>query len=255
MWFQYLSDRGPFNREKIWHTQNGEQPASIIPPLGHITDGPSGLVHYPGTGLTKDYDGTFFIVDFRGAAATSGVREFRVVPQGATYRLADYKTFVSGVLATDCDFAPNGDFYVLDWVEGWNGPGTGRIHRLRCNDEEAAKERAETQSTLGKMADASSRDLVALLSHADMRVRMGAQQRLVELGAGSAAPFAELACDKNVSLLGRLHAIWGLGQLAEADDKQFEPVVRLLADKDAEVRAQAVRTLARASHASDKRQF
>jgi quinoprotein glucose dehydrogenase len=76
--FQYLADRGPFNREKIWHTQNNEQPASIIPPLAHISDGPSGLVYYPGTGLPAEYDGRLFFVDFSGAAATSGNSQFYV---------------------------------------------------------------------------------------------------------------------------------------------------------------------------------
>ena len=87
--FQYLADRGPFNREKIWELQNDDQPASIVPPVANITDGPSGLVHYPGTGLPKAYDGAFFVVDFRGAAATSGIREFHVEQQGV--HLSAYK--------------------------------------------------------------------------------------------------------------------------------------------------------------------
>ena len=132
MAFQYLTDRGPFNREKIWLPKNAEQPASIIPPLANIADGPSGLVHYPGTGLPTAYNGAFFLVDFRGAPATSGIKEFHVERDGATYRLTDYKSFITGVLATDCDFGPNGDFYILDWVEGWEGPGLGRIHRVTC---------------------------------------------------------------------------------------------------------------------------
>ena len=34
MSYQYLPDRGPFNREKIWHTKNADQPAGIVPPIG-----------------------------------------------------------------------------------------------------------------------------------------------------------------------------------------------------------------------------
>lgn len=55
MSYQYLPDRGPFNREKIWHTKNAEQPASIVPPLTHLSDGPSGLVRYPGTGMPAEH--------------------------------------------------------------------------------------------------------------------------------------------------------------------------------------------------------
>ena len=39
-----MGDRGPFNAEKIWHVPNPpEQPAYIVPPLAHITGGPSGF--------------------------------------------------------------------------------------------------------------------------------------------------------------------------------------------------------------------
>ena len=51
MEYQYLSDRGPFNREKIWHPYNEDTPAYIVPPIRNFADGPSGLVYYPGTGL------------------------------------------------------------------------------------------------------------------------------------------------------------------------------------------------------------
>ena len=42
MEYQYLSDRGPFNREKIWHPYNEDTPAYIIPPIRNFADGPSG---------------------------------------------------------------------------------------------------------------------------------------------------------------------------------------------------------------------
>ena len=169
MAFQYLADRGPFNREKIWYPQNAEQPASIVPPVANIADGPAGLVHYPGTGLSAAYDGEFFLVDFRGAPATSGIREFHVEPQGATYKLAKYTTFIPGVLATDCDFGPSGDFFILDWVEGWSGAGKGRIHRVTCDDPQATKQRAEMQSAMQKIAKAPVAELIGLLGHANMR--------------------------------------------------------------------------------------
>src|SRR6185369_415652 len=36
MAYQYLPDRGPFNREKIWHPQEEGQPAYIVPPVTNI---------------------------------------------------------------------------------------------------------------------------------------------------------------------------------------------------------------------------
>ena len=52
MHYQYLGDRGPFNREKIWHPFHEQTPAYIIPPVANFADGPSGLAYYPGTGFS-----------------------------------------------------------------------------------------------------------------------------------------------------------------------------------------------------------
>lgn len=243
MSFQHIEDRGPFNREKIWYTQNDDQPASIVPPLAHIADGPSGLVHYPGTGMPSSFDGAFFLVDFRGAAATSGVREFHVEQNGATYRLTSYKPFISGILATDCDFGPTGEFFVLDWVEGWNGPGLGRIQRFTSTEAEAEKQRLEAAAALQKASAASAVDAIALLNHRNLRVRAAAQQRLVTIGVAAIAPLKTLASDANASLLSRIHAIWGLGQFAGSKPDLFDDIATLCVDSNAEVRAQAARTL------------
>jgi quinoprotein glucose dehydrogenase len=245
--FQYLDDRGPFNREKIWHLHNAEQPASIVPPLAHITKGPSGLVHYPGTGLPAKHKGAFFIVDFLGGATGSGVREFHVQRDGATYKLTEDKPLVTGVLATDCDFGPDGNLYILDWVEGWNGPGIGRIHRVSSDDAASKKQRGEFEAAIKKIPAAAVAEAVAFLDHANMRVRSAAQERLVVLAAKSIEPLKQLAAATDASLLARLHAIWALGQLAEADQHLFSSIAQLCSDEDAEIRAQAARTLSRAT--------
>ena len=253
MAFQYLPDRGPYNREKIWHPQNDEQPASIVPPLANISDGPSGLVHYPGTGFPAAYNGAFFLVDFRGGAATSAIREFHVEQQGATYKLTDYKPFISGVLATDCDFGPSGDFFILDWVEGWEGAGIGRVHRVDSEDPDAEKQRQELQATWKKLPNAPVAQLVDLLGHPNMRVRLAAQQRLVQQGADSITSLKGLAASTKAPILARLHAIWALGQLAEHEPELFKTIAALSGDSDAEVRSQAARTLGRAAHCDDQK--
>jgi quinoprotein glucose dehydrogenase len=62
--YQYgsdLGDRGPFNAEKVWHLPPAEQPAYIVPPLAHITSGPSGLCfNYGATALPERYKDHFF---------------------------------------------------------------------------------------------------------------------------------------------------------------------------------------------------
>lgn len=252
MYFQYLNDRGPFNREKIWHPENDEQPASIVPPLANIADGPSGLVHNPGTGLPAEYDGAFFLADFRGAATTSSIHQFYVKLKGATYELTKDKPFLRGALATDCDFGPTGEFFILDWVEGWGGPGIGRVHRLTCDDPATAKQRAETHKALQSLPQATTDELLKLLRHADMRVRLEAQKRLVASGAKAIEPLAKLAADNDTPQLARIHAIWALGQVAEAEPKVFYAIAQRWRDKDDEIRAQVARTLGRISDGKDQ---
>ena len=65
MYYQYLDDRGPWNRERIWLPYQWDektaaaQPASILPPVANLADGPSGLVAYPGTGLPATIQQSF----------------------------------------------------------------------------------------------------------------------------------------------------------------------------------------------------
>jgi quinoprotein glucose dehydrogenase len=243
MSYQYLPDRGPFNREKIWHTQNDEQPASIIPPLAHITDGPSGLVRYPGTGMPAEHAGAYFICDFR--PGSSGVRQFWLEPKGATFRLARESMFADGVLATDCDFGPDGALYVSDWIDGWNGTGKGRIHRITADDKDSTNDRAETQQLLGGIDSLSSEALLEALGHADMRVRLAAQRRLVARGAEAANELLRSAASSSTPLVGRMHAIWAFGQLGEGNEQLLAKLTELASDEEPEVRVQVARTLGR----------
>jgi quinoprotein glucose dehydrogenase len=246
MSYQYLPDRGPFNREKIWHTKNAEQPAGIVPPIAHLSDGPSGLVYYPGTGMTDDCRDSFFLADFRGAPASSGIRRFHLEQEGAGYRLANDKMFMEGILVTDCDFGPDGNFYVSDWIEGWNGTGMGRLYRVADDDPELVEARRKSANSLKQVPTLKTEQLVDLLGNPNMRVRQAAQRQLVALGATSAKPLAELARKTDASQLARIHAIWGLGSLAIQDPTLFDAIATLCGNADAEIRNQAARTLGRA---------
>ena len=89
MHYQYLPDRGPFNRQRLWEPFHDEQPAFIVPPITNFTDGPSGLAYYPGTGFGEQLRDTFLICDFRGGPSNSGVRAFKLEPKGAFYKFVD----------------------------------------------------------------------------------------------------------------------------------------------------------------------
>ncbi len=176
--FQYLSDRGPWNRERLWHTQFKGQAAYVVPPLAHVAAGPSGLACYPGVGLDAKYKGHFFLVDFRGGAGQSGVLSFGLKPKGAAFEVVDKSQFIGGMLATDCDFGPDGALYVLDWVETWTGTGRGRIYRASTTalaDDPLVQQTRELLTT--DMSARQPAELAALLKHADRRVRQEAAIR------------------------------------------------------------------------------
>jgi len=243
MSFQYLSDRGPWNREKLWHPQHAGQAAYIVPPITNISDGPSGLTHYPGVGLPKKYDDHFSLVDFRGGHANSGVRSFAVKPKGASFELIDSEEFAWSILATDVDFGPDCAMYIADWVETWEGTGKGRIYRLSDPAAESDAAAREVKTLLADgFANRSNEDLVGLLSHPHYQVRLEAQFALADRGEVVAPRLARFATNPG-DRLARLHAIWGLGQIGRNQTKVLELVVPLLSDADAEVRAQAAKVL------------
>jgi len=248
MAYQYLSDRGPWNREKLWHPQHKGQAAYINPPIENISDGPSGLTYYPGTGFSDEFMGMFFLCDFRGGPANSGVRTFRMESDGANYKLVDSDQFLWKSLVTDVDFGPDGAIYVTDWVDGWNGLNKGRIYRLAKKDADVAQQEQVRSLIAESFTDKPNDQLVALLGHADRRVRMKAQFQLAS--SGDLKTLERVARDVEQPLFARLHAIWGIGQIAEEQPKIRDRVnittvlhAELVNDKNAEVRAQVGRVL------------
>ena len=213
--YQYgsvLGDRGPFNAEKIWHLPHEGQPAYIVPPLAHITSGPSGFCfNYGATAMPERYADHFFICDFRGNADNSAVHSFAVKPKGASFELVDGHEAFKGILATDCEFGPDGGFYVSDWVSGWELTGKGRIYRFADPTAEKKPIIAETRKLLAEgFEKRSNEELAKLLEHADMRVRQEAQ---FALAAKDAVPILTKVAKEGKNRIARMHAIWGLGQV------------------------------------------
>jgi quinoprotein glucose dehydrogenase len=253
-WITEPSLRGPWNEELLWRPHFNGQAAYIVPPVANLTDGPSGLSANPGTGFPPQYDGHFFICDFRGQASSSGIREFALDPKGASFSLASSSRFVWGVLATDCDFAPDGALYFTDWVEGWNKTGKGRLYRVFEPNARSSDAARDTRRILNEGMERREVDeLVALLAHPDRRVRLeselalasrgpSVQRRLISVAKGENG--AQLAATRANArpLLARLHALWAL-EIVERQHADLDTAwaVDLCADGDDEVRAQAVR--------------
>ncbi|MEL6104384.1 MAG: PVC-type heme-binding CxxCH protein [Planctomycetota bacterium] len=241
MYYQYLADRGPFNRERTWEPANSDQPASIVPPVANFTDGPSGLAYYPGTGFGGQLKDTFLICDFRGGASNSGIRSFRVQPKGATYELVFDDQPIWTCLATDVAFGPDGALYVSDWVDGWDGLGKARVYRIHHPEHGDSEIVRDVQSLLsGDWSTYAVEQLQAGLSHVDRRVRLESQWELALRGESSVL-MATLG-DVKAGTTPRLHALWGLGQAARTGtggEGVKESIEIVLGDNDPVLRSAA----------------
>jgi quinoprotein glucose dehydrogenase len=235
---------GMWNTEKVWHLQHAGQPAHVVPPVGHIANGPSGLAYHPGvTQLPERYKDHFFLCDFRGGSGGSGIHAFQLKPKGATFEFAQKpEQFVWSILATDCKFGPDGGFYFSDWVEGWVMTGKGRIYKIGDPNKAKSAEVLQVKELIAAgMAGRDASELAKLLTHLDQRIRQEAQFELA--ARGEAKVLLTTATGKKHDRMARLHAMWGLGQIARQQRGVLEPLIALTADKDGEVRAQACKVL------------
>ena len=230
--------------EGLYKTRFDGQSAYITPAIANYVNGPTGMLYNPGTALAPRWKNTFFVVEFVGGPAQSGIHTFKLKPKGATFELAETNKIMSGILATGLDFGPDGAMYVADWIDGWVNKGYGRIWKL--DDEEGAhwEERQRTQAIfaeeLGKK-DLSYLD--ELLKYPDLRIRQKAQFELVRRGK-KGAEILEKNIRQTDHQLARIHGIIGLSQLARLNDMDFAaPLVSLLTDGDPEIRAQAAKWL------------
>jgi quinoprotein glucose dehydrogenase len=246
-----LGKGGPWMREDLWKPRFPGQPSYYLPPVANIEDGPSGLTYYPGTGLSPEYSGHFFITHFKGSIARSGIQTYTVKPDGAGFSVTDSQPFISGLLATDVTFGPDGVMYLSDWVEGWPKSHKGRIYGITPIKQDPAQKAVSAdlaQMLATGFAKFDVPTLRRLLAHPDRRARLEAQLALVARGRGSITVLSEVATNSVSAPLARLHAVWGLTQLGREHKEPASVLMRLLDDPDAEVRAQAAKGLGDLQH-------
>lgn len=231
--------RGPWLGERLCFENFPGRAAYTLPPISSkVGNGPSGLTFDPGVGLPPEWRGRFFLANFSGNP-NSGIFAFKVREQGAGFELAANEKFWWNFLPTDVDFGYDGCMYVTDWINGWGAPGKGRLYRLYQPAERNQPAIAGLKQLMAEGFEKRPSGLLAkLLAHQDRRVRQAVQFTLVERKA-----VAELltVATNGPTLFARLHAVWGLGQLERIGVRaDFKP---LLADAEAEIRAQAAKVL------------
>lgn len=231
--------------EKLYVPRWEGQAAHIIPPIQNFHNGPTGMLYNPGTALGKKWLDKFFLVEFVGNPDRSHIWSFDLKPKGASFELNSDESILSGVLPTGIQFGPDGALYVADWINGWGTKNYGRVWKLDVADEgkDLEQERLETQRLMTlDYKEQSTETLVDLLSYPDMRIRKRAQFQLVKNGSSGYKAFQDVI-KNGTDQFARIHAIWGIGQLAADDLDRAKVLVDLLSDKDPEIIAQALKVL------------
>lgn len=232
----------PWMVESGWDLKGENRPAAFLPPIIHLSTGPSGLTYNPGTGLAKRWDEHFFICDYCGGR--SSVIGFKVEPSGASFSVSNEETFLKGFLNTDMEFGYDGRVYASDFTGSWRTYDKGTIFVFENPDELAKPVISEVRSLFANgFEKLAPEKLAKLLGHQDHRVRQRAQFTLARSVKNRDLLLA--AADPKNNLLTRLHGLWGLGQLARIkDDPDSQAFLHnLLRDSNWRIRGQAALAL------------
>ena len=248
--WQYGKYNQPNEEYKVWMDEKlhiphfAGQAAYLLPPLALAYDGPAGLAYNPGTALNEKWNNHFFASYFTGSAARSKIQTFEIIPKGASFEVSQAKDIIGGIVPTGITFASDGALYINDWKDSYSKKPAGRIWKLQAKEPNLLQK--ETQRLLKEgLRKKSIDELSKLIAHTDQRVRMKAQFELVRRKKGTTL----LTIAKtNTNLLGRVHAIWGLGQLARQNSNEASPLLPLLKDLTGNIRAQAAKVIGDAKY-------
>ncbi|MGB5318795.1 MAG: HEAT repeat domain-containing protein [Eudoraea sp.] len=231
--------------EKLYLPRWDGQAAYIIPPIANYHNGPTGMAYNPGTALGKDWLNHYFLVEFVGDPALSHIWSFTLTPKGASFDLDKDIDVLSGVLPTGIEFAPDGSLFLADWINGWGTKNYGRVWKLDVeeNKNDLAEVRKETERLIKlDYKEEATDNLAELLGYPDMRIRQKAQFELANRTFWGYRALKNTLVE-NDNQFARIHAIWGIGQIASDSYSKAEPLQDLLGDPDPEIIAQAAKVL------------
>lgn len=232
----------PWMTENWWQMEGNNRPKAILPPIAHVSVGPSGLAYNPGIGLNEKWDNHFFVCDYRGGG--SEVIAFEVAPEGASYAMVHDESFIKGFLNTDIEFGYDGKVYVSDFTGGWKTYEFGTIFVFEDPEQTAKPVVAQVKQLFAEgFGHRASEELATLLEHPDLRVRQRAQFALATQTSNRGHLLAATAADKPLTT--RLHGLWGLGQLArlKKDTQAVNSLIELTRDEHWRLRSQSAQAL------------
>ena len=246
--YQYRGDRyNPWTDEQLWFTHHIGQAAYIIPPIQYSINGPAGFAFNPGTALGPEYHDYFFLTGAPGGEQMA----FQTQPSGASFHMVNDHAIGNSLPIVGINFGPDGALYGVDWGGGYPLNQTGAVWKIDDPRHAGSPIRTAVQQLLAAgFGNLNVSELAELLSHADQRIRLNAQFELVK--RDEASILGNVANNAETAHLGRIHAMWGLGQLNAAIRKSDnfqaaesqQTLVALLQDSDVEIQCQAARLLA-----------
>jgi putative membrane-bound dehydrogenase-like protein len=240
--WQYMKDWCPWTSEGRWQTQHGAQPIFLTPPIALSHDGPSGFASNPGTALAPEWNGWFFLNQF----PSGHMNALRLVQEGSGWRLAEDVRVSSGIMGVGMSWGPDGALYYTDWESGYELNGKGAVWRADVTSAQRHPLREEVRNLLAAGFKALPEPRLAeLLSHADQRIRCGAQWELADRGAWTVL---QSAAGQSGQRLAQLHGLWGLGQGWRSGRHADSRILAdAMADPDPEIRVAAARVATEAS--------
>lgn len=239
--YQYRgNDYDPWMAEGLWRPWHAGQPSYIVPPISHSIDGPAGFAFNPGTALNDAYKDYFFLT----GAPNGNQIAFQIESNRASFRMVNEHQIGSGLPIVGINFGPDGGLYGVDWGGGYPLNQKGAVWKI---DDPAASRSAVREEVKTLLANGfeqlDTKALLSLLGHDDQRIRLAAQFALVDRDV--MAEFKNVMSDQQQPILARVHAIWGLGQLARKGNAQAVKGLWSIvySDDEPELMAQALRCL------------
>ncbi len=231
-WQYRKGEFNPWMDENLSVPYQESQPAYVLPPISLYNNGPAGMAFNPGTALGEEWKDYFF-----HTSAPNGQQwAFQVEENGASYKMVNEMQIGNGVPIVGINFGPDGALYGVDWGGGYPLNQKGAVWKWDVKDRHPLREQT-ARLLKADFSKTSIQKLIATLNHPDQRVRLKAQFELVKRGAR-----AELtSAAKQGTQISRIHAIWGLAQLARKTKNIYPDLLQLTSDKDPEIRSQAAK--------------
>lgn len=224
--YQYRGeDYNPWMAERIWEPSNDATPGFVVPPIANSVNGPCGFAFNPGTALSPDYKDYFFLTSTMSGQQLS----FKIQPKHDSFEIINEHRIGEGVAMIGINFGPDGALYGVDWAGGYPLNQTGAIWKIDAPEEANSESRKLTEELIriGGSIRKLGQGPVPMLYSRDQRLRLIAQDDLVKRRSWKI--FLQVALDEtgdsvhpdteehprpsDAIQLGRIHAIWGMGQL------------------------------------------